>query len=63
METKTLSRKYFSYSEVLKNPVRPFLNSEKDTEGVFITDKAFLNNVMTDTLQIFKKFEFNRALD
>ncbi len=63
METKTLSRKYFSYSEVLKNPVRPFLNSEKDTEGVFITNKTFLNNVMNDTLQIFKKFEFNRALD
>jgi hypothetical protein len=63
METKTLSRKFFSYSEVLKNPVRSFLNSEKDTEGVFITDQKFLNNVMNDALQIFKKFEFNRALN
>jgi hypothetical protein len=60
METKTLSRKFFSYSEVLKNPVRPFLNSEKDTEGVFITDKKFLNNVMTDVLKLIKKVESKR---
>jgi hypothetical protein len=60
METKTLSRKFFSYSEVLKNPVRPFLNSEKDTEGVFITDKIFLNNVMTDVLKLIKKVESKR---
>ena len=57
METKTLSRKYFSYSEVLKNPVRPFLNSEKDAIGVFKTDQTFLINVMTDALKLFSKVE------
>ena len=60
METKALSRKYFSYSEVLKNPVRPFLNSEKNTEGVFIADQAFLNRVMSDTIKLFKKAESKR---
>ena len=60
METKVLSRKYFYYSEVLKSPVRPFLNSENDATGVFITNQAFLNSVMNDTLQLFKKAELRR---
>ena len=60
METKVLSRKYFSYSEVLKNPVRPFLNSENDATGVFVANHTFLNQVMNDTLQLFKKAELLR---
>lgn len=60
METKTLSRKYFSYSEVMKNPVRPFLNSEKDTKGKFITNPALLDKVMTDVLLLFKSVDKNK---
>jgi hypothetical protein len=60
METRALSRKYFSYSEVLKNPARPFLNSENDATGVFKANPTFLNQVMNDTLQLFKKAELLR---
>ncbi len=60
METKTLSRKFFSYSEVMKNPVRPFLNNEKNTEGLFKTDPKFLNTVMQETIQLFKKVDSYR---
>jgi hypothetical protein len=61
METRALSRKYFSYSEVMKNPVRPFLNSEKDTTGKFITNPALLNKVMTDVLDLFRSVDKNKA--
>lgn len=60
MENKTFSRKYFSYSEVLKNPVRPFLNNEKDTTGKFITNQELLNKVMTDVLSLFKSVDANK---
>lgn len=60
MENKTFSRKYFSYSEVLKNPVRPFLNNEKDTTGKFITNQELLDKVMTDVLSLFKNVDASK---
>ena len=44
----------------MKNPVRPFLNSEKDAKGKFITNPALLDKVMTDVLLLFKSVDKNK---
>lgn len=52
-----MTRKYFGYCEVRKTPVRPFLSDSKDTLGVFKTNKNLLNNVMSDTIILFRKVD------
>ena len=55
-----MTRKYFGYCEVRKAVVRPFLSNSKDSTGVFITNKELLNNVMSDTIILFKAFDNKR---
>ena len=55
-----MTRKYFGYCEVRKVAVRPFLSNSKDSTGVFITNNELLNNVMSDTIILFKAFDNKR---
>lgn len=55
------SRKYFSYTEVIKNPSLPFSNSEKDTKGEFIPAQAIIDITFSDYFKLLDRIN-NKTL-
>ncbi len=53
------SRKYFSYTEVIKNPLLPFFNSEKDTKGEFIPTKDIIDITFSDYFKLLDRITKN----